>query len=127
MSILACLADRPATTALVVVLALATAAVALPAAAADPAQRIEVSAARPAAEAGLARGNHLRFDMDDGRKMFVASHGEMLAVRYGGRPERYLHRDGTGRFVSDNGEWSLRIDGGPEGTPMLATLTRPVR
>jgi hypothetical protein len=125
MSIIAFLSDRPAATAAVVVFGLAAAAVALPAAAAVEPQRIEVTGVRTGAAAAPAAGTALRYDMQDGRAMHVASHGDTLAVRYGSRAERYLQRDASGRFVSGDGRWSLRFEFDADGAPTIAYLTRP--
>lgn len=91
--------------------------------------RVEVIVSRAdlaAAEAVLARpAFDTTYEMSTGRRMTVATTGDALRVRYGRRAPATLRHDGQGRFVSQDGQLSLRFQLDTDGDPQLVRLALP--
>lgn len=91
--------------------------------------RVEVIVSRAdlaAAEVVLARpAFDTTYEMSTGRRMTVASIGDALRVRYGRRAPATLRHDGQGRFVSQDGQLSLRFQLDTDGDPQLVRLALP--
>ena len=91
--------------------------------------RVEVIVSRAdlaGAEAVLARpAFDSVYEMSTGRRMSVASTGDALRVRYGRRAPATLRHDGQGRFVSQDGQLSLRFQLDTDGDPQLVRLALP--
>lgn len=114
----------------VLVASLAAAAAATFAASDAPAvQRVEITAPRGAAAAAQAvlaqRDFETTYDMSTGRRMAVSQVGDGVLVRYGRRAPTVLRHDGTGNFVSQDGQLALQFVLDRAGEPDTVRLTMP--
>jgi hypothetical protein len=96
---------------------------------ASEAPRVEVIVNRTDLSAAQAVLTQRNFDttylMSTGRRLSVNGTGDALRVRYGRRAPVTLTHDGQGRFVSGDGELSLRFSLDEDGEPQLVRLALP--